>query len=362
MIPVRRLLLLAAAGLLLAGCSDDGTGTSPGLAGGLGPDVAALKVTGAEPVDADGAVRLSPDGTRLLHLIGDVCVTGLDGTAKKCVDEDKVDTDPRYAQWSPDGTKLVFTDDFFRNLREPDVWVFDVTSGELRNLTDDGVDKYDIGGPDPDTRVDILPSWSPDGDMIWFARGVEDKTELMSVPADGGDAEPLAEIDCVVTTMVALAWSADHVAWTCGVSDTEVWLAGHDGGDKLRVLTGEPGEDWMALSFSPDGKWLLADSLSQYQTFTEMAAGAARAVPVDGGDPVPVTSGKVAFPAWSPTGHALVYVDLPGSVNVVSEPGGDPKELRAGENLSAPDVIRVNWAPDKLLVSIDGEPTLLTLE
>jgi Tol biopolymer transport system component len=361
MIPVR-LLLLAAAGLLLAGCSGDGTGPGPGLAAGLGPDVADLAVTGAEPVDVDGTSRLSPDGSRLLHLNRDMCVTGLDGTAKKCVDQEKVDADPRLAQWSPDGTKLVFTDNFFRDFREPDVWVFDVTSGDLRNLTDDGVDDYDIGSPDPDTRVDILPSWSPDGDTIWFARGVEDKTELMAVPADGGDTETLGEIDCVITNMAALAWSAGRVAWTCGVSETEVWLAGHDGGDKKRVLTGEPGEDWMALSFSPDGRWLLADSLSQYLTYAEMAAGAARAVPVDGGDPVAVASGKVAFPSWSPTGHALVYVDLPGSVNVVAEPGGDPKELRTGENISAPDVVRVNWAPGSLLATIDGKTTLLTLE
>jgi Tol biopolymer transport system component len=241
------------------------------------------------------------------------------------------------------------------------VWVFDATSGDLRNLTDDGVDKYDISGPDPDAHVDILPSWSPDGRTIWFARGVKHKTELMSVPADGGDTEKLGEIDCPGTNMAALAWSADRVAWTCGVSDTEVWLADHDGGGKVRVLTGEPGQDWMALSFSPDGQWLLADSLSQYQTYTEMGGGAARAVPTDGGGPVAVAGGKVAFPAWSPTGHALVYVDLPGSINIVSEPGGDPKKLRDGKVVSAPDVIRMNWALDKLLATIDAKPTLLTL-
>jgi Tol biopolymer transport system component len=316
-----------------------------------------VKVTGTKPVDAGGPVRLSPDGRRLLD--GELCVTALDGGDKRCVG--KVDADARLARWSPDGTKLVLTDNFFQFLREPDVWVFDTATGALRDLTDDGVGTYRLDNPDPGARIDVLPSWSPDGHTIWFARGGRDKSELMSVPARGGTPKPLGDIDCGVTHLSALAWSADRAAWTCGIDKTTVTLAGHDGRDAKRVLTGDSGEDWSGLTFSRDGKWLLADSLNQYQGYSGTSGGAARAVPAAGGDPVRVAAGKVAFPAWSPTGHALAYVDLPGTIKVVPEPGGTPTTLRTADTVAAADTSSLGWAPGKLLATLNGAPTLLTL-
>lgn len=340
--PMRRLLILAAAVLFLAGCSGDDE-----------PAPAKPQVTGAKSLNADGPVRLSPDGSRLQLMADALCATTLDGGDKHCVDN--VDADARLAQWSPDGTKLVLTDNFFQFLREPDVWVFDATNGTLRDLTDDGVaGKYRPG----DARVDVLPSWSPDGDTIWFARGGTDRSALMSVPATGGATKKLGDIDCGVTKLSALAWSADRVAWTCGVDQTTVTLADHDGGAAKQVLTGD---DWSGLSFSPDGRWLLADALDQYQGYSGTSGGVARAVPAAGGEPVRVAGGKVAFPTWSPTGHALAYVDPPGSIKVVPEPGGEPTVLRTATTVTAADTFRLSWAADKLLATLDGKPTLLML-
>lgn len=338
--------------LALAGCSSDSDEQ---------PEAANLKVIGIEKVTADGPVRLSPDGRHLAQTGNDLCVTDRGGGAEKCVE--KVKLDGRLAQWSPDGTKLVFTDDFFRFFREPDVWVYDVTTGDLRDLTDDATEKLDLTNPDPNADVDILPAWSPDGSTVWFARGDLDaeRVDLMSVPAGGGDATKLGTVDCAVTTLSAMAWTADHVAWTCGLDDATVSIAGHDGGDAHKVVTSRKGADWSALSFSPDGLWLLADSLSQYAGYAGAAGGGARAVSVFGGDPVPVAGGKVAFPTWSPTGHAIAYVDLPGSVDVVSEPGGAPTKLRGGHVAAASGSVRLDWAPGVLLAAIDGESTLLTL-
>lgn len=339
---MRRLLILAAAALLLAGCSGDDE-----------PAPAKPQVTAAKSIEADGPVRLSPDGERLQWMADELCATTLDGRDRHCVDT--LDADARRAQWSPDGTKLVLTDNFFQFLREPDVWVFDATNGTLRDLTDDGVaGKYRPG----DARVDVLPSWSQDGDTIWFARGGTDHSTLMSVPAAGGTPKTLGDIDCAVAKLSALAWSADHVAWTCGVDRTTVTLADHDGGAARQVLTGD---DWSSLSFSPDGRWLLADAVNQYQGYSGTSGGVARAVPAAGGDPVRVAGGKVAFPTWSPTGHALAYVDPPGSIKVVPEPGGEPTLLRTATSVTATDTFRLSWAPGTLLATIDGRPTLLTV-
>ena len=349
--------------MLLAGCSSSsGSDWARQAFAESGPDVASLEVTGAEPVRADGPARLSPDGTRLLRMTGEPCVTTLDGAEKQCVEDVSADL-PR-ARWSPDGTKVVFTDDFWRQFHEPDVRVFDVASGELTNLTDDGVDELDGGDPDQAARLDLLPSWSPDGSAVRFVRGTMEgeSTELVSVGVDGGEVTTVREVDCAATDLVALAWSADRVAWTCGIDEPEVWLAARDGGEPERVLTSTEGQDHMSLSFSPDGRWLLADSLSPYSAMTELDRGLARVVPVDGGDPVPVADGPVAFPTWSPGGHAVAYVEPPGTVTVVAEPGGEPRELHSAEHVLGPDAMRLGWAPGKLLVTADGELTLLRLE
>jgi hypothetical protein len=341
---MRRLLILAAAALLLAGCSGDDEPV---------PQTVTLTVIRTKPLTADGPVRLSPDGNRLQWMAGDLCTTDLNGRGRRCVD--RVDADARLAQWSPDGARLVLTDNFVQFLREPDVWVFDPRDGTLRDLTNDSADTV----TNPNARLDVLPSWSPDGRTIWFARGGPDHTTLMSVPAAGGAPKKLGDIDCAVTRLSALAWSAHHVAWTCGIDQTTVTLANHDGSAARRVLTGD---DWSGLSFSPDGRWLLADSVNQYQGYSPTSGGVARAVPADGGAPVRVAAGRVAFPTWSPTGHALVYVDPPGTIKVVREPGGKPTNLRTATTVTAADTFRLSWAPDKLLATIDGKPTLLTLK
>lgn len=357
---LRRLCLLVV-GLVLAGCSSGGGGLNAGVLGG--PDVDSLTVTKAEPAKFDGSVRRSPDGTHVLRLQGDPCVLKADGSQGKCVDTEKVNPDLANATWSPDGTKLAFTDDFWRRFDEPDVWVLDVASGELRNLTDDGERKFSLGGDNERAMLDLLPSWSADGETIRFARGraKAETVELMSVPAEGGEVSSLREVRCQPTMLVGLAWSTSRVAWTCGMNAGEVFLADHTGGDAERVLPAEEPQDRMLLSFSPDGSWLLVDSLAQYANFGAVEGGLAVAVPADGGDPVPVAEGS-GWPTWSPTGHALAYVEMPNRLMVASTPGGEPRELRKTEQvLTALDGRRVDWTGDTLLVSIDSEPTMLTL-
>jgi Tol biopolymer transport system component len=354
-------MCVLAVGLVLAGCS---SGTWSGV-GGVGPDVDRLRVTGSEPVESPFAARLSPDGKRLLLMVARPCVTELDGSGEQCVDRDKVGADLTNATWSPDATKLAFTDDFWRAFREPDVWVFDVATGDLRNLTDDGVDEYDLSGPNEGALIDVLPSWSPDGETIRFARGRADgeSMELMAMPAGGGEASVLREVRCAPTALIGLVWSGSRVAWTCGIDAPEVFLGDHTGDDADRALPGKTGEDRMLLSFSPDGQWLLVDSATPYGLLSSPEGGQARVVPAEGGDPVPVADGAVGYPTWSPGGHALAYVDLPNKLNVVAEPGGEPRELRRAEiGFGAPDDRRLGWVEGKLLVHADREPVLLTLD
>ncbi|GAB3462315.1 hypothetical protein [Actinophytocola sediminis] len=354
----RRLLVALVAGAVLAGCAES---SRPGP--GQSPDVDTLTVTGSEPVEIPGSASLSPTGERLLLTSTAPCVRRLDGSDEVCVDTDRVAPDAANAAWSPDGTQLAFTDDFWRLANEPDLWVFDVTTGVLRNLTDDGEDKIVLSGPNENADIDLLPSWSADAETIRFVRGraKAESVELMSVPAGGGEPSTIRTVDCATTDVAALAWSDSRVAWSCGLEGAEVFLADHADGTPERVLPGDGAEDRMLLSFSPDGQWLLVDSLRQYGQYTALEGGQAVIVPADGGDPVPVAD-QAGFPTWSPEGHALAYVALPDRLMIAAEPGAEPRELRTAEKtFGAADGRRLAWTHDHLLVQADQEPALLTL-
>ena len=53
--------------------------------------------------------------------------------------------DSESIRWSPDSRYLVLTEEFFRSFSEPDIWVFDTTTGKVTDITDDGTTKIDSG-------------------------------------------------------------------------------------------------------------------------------------------------------------------------------------------------------------------------
>jgi dipeptidyl aminopeptidase/acylaminoacyl peptidase len=352
-----RALAVLALAALLGGCTTADTGEAFPVR--VHPEQ--LRVTGARPVEVPGPVRISPDGTRLMRLGSQLCVSALDGSDEKCASEE-VRPDTLRAQWSPDGTKVAFTDDFWVRLLEPDIWVFDVRTGETRALTDDGVDKIDLGSADPGATIDLLPSWSPDGRFVRFARGAAGSptAALMSIDVAYGELAGVREVRCGITELTAVTWSAKRVAWTCGVTDAEVHAAEVSRNREWTVLRAAPREDRMLLSFSPDGESLLVDSVAPYNAF-DAKGGRASVVPADGGPARPVADGVVAYPAWVPGSNALVYVDLPGALRLVTGPGAKPRELRGAERVAATDGWRLDWGRDTLHATIDGETTVLTV-
>lgn len=125
-----------------------------------------------------GTPNLSPDGGRVAFMIyrpggeKDVGVMPAGGGAIKLVVSGGP-VDDRLA-WSPDGTRLAFQSD---RAGSPDVWVADVTSGELHRLT-------------TWARQEYGPAWSGDGSAIYFESDSGARLgDIWKVPAGGGQPE-----------------------------------------------------------------------------------------------------------------------------------------------------------------------------
>lgn len=357
---MRRVVVVLAAALMLSACTEQAKeakeeGPPPKL---TSTDVSSLRVTGQQAQPSAPSAWLSPDGRTVIYNSGDkgACVRGVDGSNEHCFDRRVAEFDASTAAWSPDGSELAITETHAFGL-EPDIWLLDVSSGELTNLTDDGLEQELslIENDDmPDgAAVDVFPSWDPDGNGIRFLRMKSDNTMAVAeVPADGGEVTELRMINAKWSDLRAVAWTDDRVAWTSGT--VSVWVADLRDGDQRTVLDGV----YSVLSFSSDGNFLLADERDEEGN---PAVGKACVVPVRGGDPVLVAAGGVTVPTWAPEGHALAYVEAPGIVRVVGKPGDAPRDLHTGV-LGAADLESLDWAKGALLVmAAEDTPVLLSV-
>jgi hypothetical protein len=130
------------------------------------------------------------------------------------------------------------------------------------------------------------------------------------------------------------------------------------------VFAPEQDQDKMALSFSPDGLYLLVDSRAQYDhdPSNPDENGLARVLPVKGGDAVPVARDvPVAFPTWSPSGHAIAFLSRGESLQVVGEPNGQPRELQKGTAYTSADRLRLNWTARQIVLFVQGKATVFML-
>ena len=124
----------------------------------------------------------SPDGERIafvsdrngdveeyggLRFNTDIFVMNADGSGVEQVTSDPLSRSADQPAWSPDGSSIAF------KKAGGGIFVLELSSGEARNLTDDG----------------WAPSWSPDGRWIAYMRTVEyEESHVWKIPAGGGEA------------------------------------------------------------------------------------------------------------------------------------------------------------------------------
>ena len=228
---------------------------------------------------------IAPDRTAVAYTVEtgagwELRVSNSDGTASRTITTEMA-SDGR-ATWSPDGSRLAFVAD---PDGAKDVYVFDLATGQMTNLTNTPEDDGD-------------PAWSPDGTTIAYWSQGPDGQDIWTVPVAGGtptqrtqqpgdDADP--------------AWSpgSDRIAFsTSRTGNWDIFVMSADGRDQQQLTT-DPADDQDA-SWSPDGAFIAFESKRDSVDRPDNDWAELYTMLPDGRDQVRLTNrdGFDAHPAW----------------------------------------------------------------
>ncbi len=184
--------------------------------------------------------------------------------------------------------------------------------------------------------ITLTPSWSPDGQEIFFCSYRGGFPALYAVNPNSGSVRKLTSHGTLNVTPAA----GPHglLAATCNKdNDQEIYLLDRQGNIKQR-LTQSPGID-ISPTFSPDGGQIafVSNRGGNPQIYVMSASGGqAKRLTYSGSYNV--------SPAWSPKGDLIAYAGRTGSgfqIFVIPPQGGSPRQLTQEGNNENP-----TWSPD----------------
>lgn len=192
-----------------------------------------LKIT-SKPGDYASPVW-SPDGRFIAFTrhykddIGLYIVPALGGVERKLISANWESESSAQIDWSPDGELIAFTERLKDDLQEPYC---------LFLLSVETLEKIQLTFPKAPGVHDRFPVFSPDGKTLAFARISAEGTELLRVPAAGGESRRLV---VEKKTINGLAWTAEGDLIFSSSRDGRrgLWRISGDGGEPKKQTNGE---------------------------------------------------------------------------------------------------------------------------
>lgn len=315
-------------------------------------DVSTISVVDTTEVDlvagpARTAAYLAPNGRVYAHLAQALCIYQ-GAEQQSCVElpEDLKSLDLESVRWSPDSRYLTFTENFFIFFVDPDIWLWDTETGELRDLTDDGSDRSLLTS-DTWKNIDVTPDWLPDGRIIFLRynriNGENLPPELYAIAPDGSDLERLGTIQTTdPISIYGLSAAENRLVYNYSVPGDSVnmgiWTSNPDGSDAQLIMSTTIANRVTGVEASADGRFALV--LSQPDNFERM-------LPEDSWAGVLDIENRqimlidpdhyVVGAGWSPEGSALLYLvnnrETPdeNGLYVTGAPGEAGRRLLAGD-------------------------------
>jgi hypothetical protein len=178
--------------LLLSGCAND---TKPTWS------AASLSVVDSDTIDSKISPTtpsaVSPDGSQIfVERGGELCVVTIAESDSECRE---LTTALGTARWSPDSKRIVYTEDFLRQQREPDVWVLEVDGMDVENLTDDDVSVVRLDDEEErnQSNYDLFPTWTSNSELVFvrYEQGDFEQAPLLMRANIGGDVEEIGDVE-----------------------------------------------------------------------------------------------------------------------------------------------------------------------
>ncbi len=244
----------------------------------ISPTRAATWTAEATQLDLKGGVvgtaaYLAPDGSGFAYLDGkSLCMYSLAGEKGNCVAlEGDIHPDQETVRWSPDSTKLAFSENFFLTFRDSDIWMYDVESNTLKDLTPMENRKLNLmSNTDPNIiyTVDVAPQWSADSQSMYFIRysfskSAEAQPSFYRLKLGDAQPEKVATPQTMTPFSVygfALNHDETQIAYNLDSRNKEkdgTWFLDMTSGEsKFAAAATEDTAPW-AYQYSPDGNQLL---------------------------------------------------------------------------------------------------------
>jgi Tol biopolymer transport system component len=313
-----------------------------------------------------------------------------------CVSLEKIGgIDEEGIRWSPDGRYLVMTENFFKFLRDPDLWVLDTQTMTLADITDDGDLQFSLTQSDGiQPLIDVVPRWMADGRLIflrYIGKGMNfNPPYVYTIQPDGSDLQQVGQLQTTGNFSVfALAVSADgQLAYNRSSTDVEslsgVWISDLDGSNPRQLWhnADQPRQVPPAVDWSPDGQYVAFVNPIAFEYASKIAPENSvwNAVRVSDGQLLLFSSDQfVRSAGWSPDGRAIVYTnrdlldDTLDGVYISAGPGepgrmlmpasADPSQRTMGlMSTTSLQEQMIPWtANNTVMVGRGGQPGILIL-